>query len=460
MNLGSIKIRNRIDRQPGSGLKEELIQKAQKGQKDWKSQRGTILVLTAVMITIMLGMLALSIDLGYAFSARNQLQNGVDAAALAGASALRSSIETDQSMSKQADLVRDLAVLYGSYNQVRRYSDPEPGPGAANQNQLVIEPGQVTVDTATDLPQVRIDTRVELSLLFAGLFGLPKTSIQSIAKSSLLPVDGGTGSSGSCWRPIFVPDTFFDSTDTVRYVGDPLRGASPLPERPGDYYRTRFAAGIRNLPPYLDTLTTAGAWVTGLRDTSVQSDIGTRTIMGKYVQLRREYYRIADLTMLPRVTSSTLGIGDLANYGYCGQVRVGDLLPIFNSGNATAFEQVRIGLASMKSRTNDMVDVNALTQYRYVRSVVYPAPNSHATIIPIMLFNPFELIRNPGATELRVTNIGFFYLQDVTSDGTLVGFFVREIVAGGTPISATSFDSDQQTMFRRTWLPMATQLLQ
>jgi uncharacterized membrane protein len=31
---------------------------------------GTILVLTAVMITIMLGMLALSIDLGYAFSAR------------------------------------------------------------------------------------------------------------------------------------------------------------------------------------------------------------------------------------------------------------------------------------------------------------------------------------------------------------------------------------------------------
>ena len=57
-----------------------------------KRQRGTILALTAVMITTMLGMISLSIDLGYAFSARNQLQNGVDSAALAGASALRTGL--------------------------------------------------------------------------------------------------------------------------------------------------------------------------------------------------------------------------------------------------------------------------------------------------------------------------------------------------------------------------------
>jgi hypothetical protein len=62
--------------------------------------------------------------------------------------------------------------------------------------------------------------------------------------------------------------------------------------------------------------------------------------------------------------------------------------------------------------------------------------------------------------QLRVTNFGLFYLQDVTTDGTLQGFFVREIMAGGTPIASTNFDSDQQNLFRRSWLPMATQLLQ
>ena len=433
-----------------------------RSQSRWRRrrQRGTILALTAVLITIMLGMLALSIDLGYAFSARNQLQNGVDAATLAGATALRSAIESDPGMAKQAELVRELTVLYGSYNQVRRYADPESGSGSANSNQLVIDPGQVTIDLATDLPQIRVETNVTLSLLFAGLFGLSTTTIQSVSKASLFPVDGGTGSCGSCWRPIFVPDSYFDSTETVRYVGDPLRGATPLPERPGDYYRSRFAAGSRNVAPFVDSLSGVGSSVTGLRDTAALAESGTMTIMGKYVQLRRDHYRIADFSTLPRATFATLAVGDLANFGYCGEIRVGDLINVFPPGNPTPYENVRIGLSSMKSRTGDLIDVNALTQYKYVRSNVYPAPNSHATIIPILLYNPFELVRNPAAAQLRVTNIGLFYLQQVTSDGTLQGFFVREILAGGTPISSTNFDTDQQNLFRRSWLPMATQLLQ
>jgi hypothetical protein len=425
-----------------------------------KGQKGTILALTAVLITIMLGMLALAIDLGYAFSARNQLQNGVDAAALAGATAFRASMESDPSMSRQAELVRELTVLYGSYNQVRRYADPQSGSGSPNSNQLAIDPGQVTINLAGDLPSLRVDTNVQLSLLFAGLFGLSTVTMQSVSGSSIFPVDGGTGSCGSCWRPIFVPDTYFDSTETVRYVGDPLRGATPLPERPGDYYRSRFAAGGRNTAPFVDSLSTVGQHVTGLRDSSIVAESGASTIMGKYVQLRRDYYRIADFSTLPRATFATLAVGDLANFGYCGEIRVGDQIAVFPSGNPTPYENVRIGLSSMKSRTSDLIDVNALTQYKYVRSNVYPAPNSHATIIPVLLYNPFELVRNPAATQLRVTNIGLFYLQQVTSDGTLQGFFVREIIAGGTPISSTNFDSDQQNLFRRTWLPMATRLLQ
>lgn len=425
-----------------------------------RSERGTILALTAVLITTMLGMLALSIDLGYAFSARNQLQNGIDSAALAGASALRSAIESDLSMPRQAELVREMAVLFASYNQVRRYADPAQGSGATNKNQLVLDPGQVSIDLTDDIPRLRAVASVNLSLLFAGLFGLPAVSIQSAAQASLFPVDGGTGTCTSCWRPLLIPDSFFDSTGTVRYVGDPARTSAPLPNQTGDYYRSRFAAGARNVAPYVDSLNAPGQFVTGLRDTALQQEVGLKTLMGAYIQLPRTYYRLADLTALPRATFASLTVGDQANFGYCGEVRVGDLLPVFGANDASAYESVRIGLASLRIRNGDMVDSNALLQHKFVRSSLYPAPNSHALIIPVLLFNPLELVRNPGALQLRVTNFGLFYLQNVTTDGTLQGYFVREIIAGGTPISSTNFDNDQMNLFRRSWLPMSTRLIE
>ncbi|MEY4166489.1 MAG: Tad domain-containing protein [Blastocatellia bacterium] len=425
-----------------------------------RTEKGTILALTAVLVTTMLGMVALSIDLGYAFSARSQLQNGVDSAALAGASALRATIESAQSMPHQAELAREMAVMYASYNQVRRYADPAQGSSAPNSNRLILDPGQVTIEPAGDIPQLRAVARVELSLLFAGIFGLSSVSIQSATQASLFPVDGGTGTCTSCWRPIMIPDSYFDSTGTVRYVGDPLRVNAPLPNQTGDYYRSRFAAGARNTAPYVDSLNAAGSSVTGLRDTSIQSEVGSTTMMGMYLQFRRNHYRIADLTALPRATFANLAIGDQANFGYCGEIRVGDLIPVLSADNASAYENVRIGLTSLRIRNSDTVNANELMQYKFVRSNLYPAPNSHALIIPVLLFNPFELIRNPGSLQLRVTNFGLFYLQGVTSDGTLQGYFVREVVAGGTPIASTNFDGDQMNLFRRSWLPMSTQLIE
>lgn len=449
-------------RDTGRGLigwrRQNLFARRQKVRG--RTQRGTILALTAVLITTMLGMIALSIDLGYAFSARNQLQNGIDSAALAGAAAFRSAMESDQSMPRQAELVRELAVMYASYNQVRRYSDPSPGSTPAGNNQLVLDPGQVTIDLTSDIPRLRAVSSVELSLLFAGLFGLPGVSIQATAQASLFPVDGGTGTCTSCWRPIMVPDSFFDSTGTVRYVGDPSRVDTPLPTRTGDYYRSRFAVGARNTAPFVDSLNVTGPFVTGLRDTSLITEVGSTTMMGMYLQLRRNHYRIADLAALPRSTFANLAVGDLANFGYCGEIRVGDLITVFPTGDATAYENVRIGLTSLRIRNGDTIDVNALLQHRFIRSNLYPAPNSHAQIIPVLLYNPFELIRNPGAPQLRVTNFGLFYLQDVTSDGTLQGYFVRELVAGGTPISSANFAGDQMNLFRRSWLPMSTQLIE
>ena len=51
------------------------------------------MMLTVLVLIAMLGMLALSIDVGYVLNARTQLQSAMDASALAGAVNLRVTIE-------------------------------------------------------------------------------------------------------------------------------------------------------------------------------------------------------------------------------------------------------------------------------------------------------------------------------------------------------------------------------
>ena len=54
----------------------------------WGKRGGAIIVLTAILMVLMMGMLAFSVDVGYMYTLESQLQRSVDAAALAGAGAL------------------------------------------------------------------------------------------------------------------------------------------------------------------------------------------------------------------------------------------------------------------------------------------------------------------------------------------------------------------------------------
>mgnify|MGYP005856694915 CR=1 FL=1 len=57
---------------------------------DWKASagkesEGTIMVFVALSMVLILGMVALAVDIGNLYATRNELQNVADAAALAGA---------------------------------------------------------------------------------------------------------------------------------------------------------------------------------------------------------------------------------------------------------------------------------------------------------------------------------------------------------------------------------------
>ena len=442
-----------------------------------RRQRGTIMMLTALMITVMIGFLALSIDLGFAFSARGQFQNGIDAAALAAVAATRLTIESADPGPQQQSVAAKLAVDYAKLNQVRRYADPGKNDPSPNANDIVLTGGNIQVQTnGDDLPRVKVDSSIPVPTLFAGMFGINGFNISAAATATVVPVDGGTGTvgiaksqqGGGCWSPVMLPDTFFDGSNNVHWAGDPARGSDEWPTQFGDYYRSRFAAGARNTPPYLDAYAGGvGPYVTGVRDTKLISDIDlNKSIMGRYIELKPKYYRIANLAALPAISAngvSTNGysVTDAARYGYCGQIRVGMDLTVFSKDDTSVYDQARLGLQSLKSNTldSDFLDTTVLNSYRYVKTSSYPSPNTHAMVVPVLLFSPVDVARNPDLTQLRITNIGMFFMQDVRDDGTLYGFFVREIVAGGTPVDPANLSLDSDPAFKRTWLPMSIQLM-
>ena len=61
---------------------------AQAARRRRGSRRGTIIVLSAVLMIVLMGLLALSIDTGYMYTMQTELDRSVDAAALAGAAML------------------------------------------------------------------------------------------------------------------------------------------------------------------------------------------------------------------------------------------------------------------------------------------------------------------------------------------------------------------------------------
>lgn len=442
-----------------------------------RRQRGVIMMLTALMITVMIGFLALSIDLGFAFSSRGQFQSGIDAAALAGASALRLTIESADPGPQQQDVAKELAVQYAALNQVRRYADPGRDDPTPNANFIKLTPGNVQVQNNGDLPRVRVDASIPVPTLFAGMFGLNGFNIGAGATATVFPVDGGVGTvgagispstGGACWGPVMLPDTFFDSSNNVHWAGEPARGSDEWPTLFGDYYRSRFAAGARNVAPYLDAYSGGvGDYVTGVRDTKLIADIdANKTIMGRYIEIKPKYYRIANLTKLPVLSANGLmtnsySPSDAAKYGYCGKIRVGMDMTVFSKDDAAVYDQVRVGLQGLKALAldNEFIDLTLLNSYRYVKTSSYPVPNSNPMIIPVMMFSPVDVARNPDLTQLRVTNIGMFFMQEVRDDGTLAGFFVREIFTGGAPIEPANMAIDSDVSFKRGWLPMSVQLM-
>jgi Flp pilus assembly protein TadG len=146
-------------------------------------RRGAVVVLAAVIMSVMVGMLAFAVDIGYIELSRTQLQAAADSSALAGAASVnlsRADMETVAKRFADANMVAGRKVQlqsrdieYGTWDAGARTFTPSPTPSNA-----------VRVTVRTD-----DDTGGKTKLFFARIFNVDSLRQQASAVATVNPRD-------------------------------------------------------------------------------------------------------------------------------------------------------------------------------------------------------------------------------------------------------------------------------
>ena len=123
--------------------------------------------------------------------------------------------------------------------------------------------------------------------------------------------------------------------------------------------------------------------------------------------------------------------------GCCAQIRAGQLVQVFTptTNNIGIYENF---IVQLQSYFEQLVVTGGLTtvasnQYKFAQTQNYPTPNANPRVIPVLMCSPIQFSNSPQNTsQFYVTNIGAFFLEQVGTDGSITGAFVREVVTGGT----------------------------
>ena len=192
---------------------------------DVKNQRGATAVVVAVVMIVLLGVVALAVDIGYLMVTRNQLQNIADAAALAGAGELGRQYKDD---------VPGLPVTNFITQQVQEVASQNN----AGHRSITIDPADIHVgkwDTSTnaftgtsvDPNAVRVIARRDdtkngsVATFFARIFGIDEVPIRAFATAALTPLS----TSSEIELPVAISEAWFDPAnwDGKGYCDQPIK---------------------------------------------------------------------------------------------------------------------------------------------------------------------------------------------------------------------------------------------
>lgn len=157
-------------------------------------KRGVVAVQVAVMLVVLIGFAALTVDLGAMYNTKGDLQRTVDAAALAAASKL-----ADWSQGDPADAARQAALDYVRNNPVMGKTmqlDPATDMvfGRVTYNNLTQQFDFTPTDSSPDAVSLRLrhtgdSPNGAVPLFFARIFGRDSTEMQVQAMAMMVPRD-------------------------------------------------------------------------------------------------------------------------------------------------------------------------------------------------------------------------------------------------------------------------------
>ncbi|MEX0655089.1 MAG: TadG family pilus assembly protein [Phycisphaeraceae bacterium] len=180
-----------------------VIQNAGKrGGRTWAArrrsasrERGAVLIWVAILLTVLIGLVGLALDMGYATWTHQQLQVAADAGSLAGAQLVRS----DEPAARQA------ATALAGQNVAARQAvavDPNDDPDSYNASGGEVVVGWYDRDEKTFTPRLEgpnavrvvarrtVDSHGPVALFFGPMYGRPTMDISTEA---IAMVGGGTG---------------------------------------------------------------------------------------------------------------------------------------------------------------------------------------------------------------------------------------------------------------------------
>ncbi len=192
--------------------------------------RGVSAFVAVLMVAVLLGM-ALSIDLGMAYTARSEAQRVADAAALAGASAFLDYADPEDAVSE----AQDRAYAYACVNQIRN---------------VPTDSAEVTLEVLPDERRVRVwIARPDLPTWFARLLGLRHLNVRAMATAE---ASLSASATGECVLPFAVADPWDDMDDDDS--GDRIpNGGENWDFDPGDNYHPYSPDPPSEYGPYQDT---------------------------------------------------------------------------------------------------------------------------------------------------------------------------------------------------------------
>jgi hypothetical protein len=200
-----------------------------------RGEKGNIAVIAAVSLTALIGMLALVVDGGYLYSAKNRYQNAVEAAALAGAHHFSDGYDED-GLPLALKIAGDIAVEngvpsgavateVGFYDEAAGHFEPDPDP-ITDWNEAISIEEEPIYNTA-----VMVTAEDDVSTFLAGIFGRDTVTVSAKAvaygkRYTFLATGTEAGHTGldldGRWDPGFVVyrQCILGSNGPVLFYGD------------------------------------------------------------------------------------------------------------------------------------------------------------------------------------------------------------------------------------------------